>query len=400
MGNWANNVKKMCSVQNKQKSFKADLLKYKPAVYAKKSKVKYVYFYVLDPQSMLEGEPKLKRIRTKFNCYASARERDAAALRYCQEVNRKLAEGWNPLIDSSSKKSFTPTEDVLEAYARQMAKRAKDDVLKPNTYIDYCKRLKRFQKYIEKHPVPYVYMIDRQYVENYLDHIYVDGDCTPRTRNNHLSWLSSLCAYFVDYGYTTVNPCIGISPLRTGEKFRKALEVKDRIRLFEWLEEHDPYFLLACQFQYYTLIRPGELCNLRLKDISLKEQTVFVSHEFSKNRKDGVATLPRVLIHTLIRLRVFDSPSDYYLFGKNFKPSRRKSAANHFAKRWAEVRGILKLPMHYQFYSLKDTGITDIINKVGLNIAKDQARHSSVAVTNHYASRDQMHAHPELKNFE
>lgn len=392
--------KKMCSSQNKKNSFKADILQYKPAVYAKRSKVKYVYFYVLDPQSVLDGSPKLKRIRTKFNCYASARERDAAALRYRDEINKKLTEGWNPLIESSAKKSFTPTEDVLSSYSRQIAKKAKDGVLKKNTYEDYCKRLKRFQKYIEGHPVPYVYMIDRQYVDGYLDYIYVDGDCSPRTRNNHLSWLSSLCAYFVDYGYITTNPCIGIKPLRNGEKFRKALEEEDRIMLFAWLKEYDPYFLLACQFQYYTLIRPGELCCLRLKDISLKEQTVFVSHEYSKNRKDGVATLPKVVIETLITLKVFDYPSSYYLFGKNFKPSQRKSAANHFAKRWAEVRDALKLPMCYQFYSLKDTGITNIINKVGLNIAKDQARHSSVAVTNHYASKNQMHAQPELKNYE
>lgn len=152
----------MCSLQKKKQPFKTGLLKYKPAVYAKRSKVKYVYFYVLDPQSVLNGDPKLKRIRTKFNCYASARERDAAALRYCEEINKKLAEGWNPLIESSSRKSFTPTKEVLEAYMRMITKRSKDDVLKKNTYIDYCKRLNRLQKYIENHPVPYVYMIDRQ----------------------------------------------------------------------------------------------------------------------------------------------------------------------------------------------------------------------------------------------
>lgn len=392
--------KKMCSLQKKRQQFKAGLLRYKPAVYAKRPKVKYVYFYVLDPQSVLDGDPKLKRIRTKFNCYASARERDAAALRYCEEINKKLAEGWNPLIESSSRKSFTPTKEVLDAYMRMIAKRFKDDVLKKNTYMDYCKRLNRLQKYIENHPVPYVYMIDRQWVENYLDHIYVDGDCTPRTRNNHLSWLSSLCTYFVDYGYIAVNPCIGIKPLRNTEKFRKALDTTDRKKLFAWLEENDPYFFLACMFQYYTLIRPGELSNVKIKDISLKEQTVFVSHEYSKNRRDGVATLPKVLAELLIKLGTFNSPGDYYLFGKNFMPTKRKSSANHFAKRWAEVRKKLKFPRNYQFYSLKDTGITDIINQVGLNIAKDQARHSSVAVTNHYASKNQLRAQPELKNFE
>ena len=57
-------------------------------------------------------------------------------------------------------------------------------------------------------------------------------------------------------------------------------------------------------------------------------------------------------------------------------------------------------PSHYQFYSLKDTGITDAIDRVGLTVAKDQARHSSVATTNRYVRKGQLKAHPELKDFE
>lgn len=119
----------MYSIQKKNLSIKAEILRYKPAVYCKKAKEKYVYFYVLDPLSVEAGQPKLKRIRTKFNSYASARERDAAALRYRDEVNRKLDEGWNPLIESSSKKSWTPTDEVLTEYTqyRQESERRRFD---------------------------------------------------------------------------------------------------------------------------------------------------------------------------------------------------------------------------------------------------------------------------------
>ncbi len=390
----------MYSLINKKKSTKADILKYKPAVYAKKSKVKYVYFYVLDPQSVYDGEPRLKRIRTKFNSYESARERDAAALRYRDEVNKKLAGGWNPLIECSSKKSWTPTEEVLELYKRYIGKLQKDDVLTANSYRDYSSRLRIFTDYVMSHPVPYICMIDRPYLETYLDYIYVDRDSTPRSRNNHRCWLSSFCNYLVDYGYMAANPCMGIKPLRNGEKIRKALTREDRIKLFTWLEENDKWFLLACQFHYYTLIRPGEMSEIKMKDISVKNQTVFISKNISKNRRDGVVTIPTVLMRRMIELGVLNNPSDYYLFGDGFIPSSQHKASSQFNKRWVEVREALSFPVAYQFYSLKDTGITDIINKVGLNVAKDQARHSSVAVTNHYASTDQMHAHPELKNFE
>lgn len=147
----------MYSVQKKNLSIKAEILRYKPAVYCKKAKEKYVYFYVLDPLSVEAGQPKLKRIRTKFNSYASARERDAAALRYRDEVNRILDEGWNPLIESSSKKSWTPTDEVLTEYTHNIAKKAKDGVLTEKTHRDYSSRLKLFIQYVEAHPVPYIY---------------------------------------------------------------------------------------------------------------------------------------------------------------------------------------------------------------------------------------------------
>ena len=41
--------------------------KYRSPIYVRKGKEKYVYFYVLDPDSVLNGEPRLKRIRKKFN---------------------------------------------------------------------------------------------------------------------------------------------------------------------------------------------------------------------------------------------------------------------------------------------------------------------------------------------
>ena len=70
-----------------------------------------------------------------------------------------------------------------------------------------------------------------------------------------------------------------------------------------------------------------------------------------------------------------------------------------FRDRWAKVRRELKFPASYKFYSLKDTGVTDYVDGVGLTAAKDQARHSSVATTNKYVRKQQLRAQPELKNW-
>lgn len=71
-----------------------------------------------------------------------------------------------------------------------------------------------------------------------------------------------------------------------------------------------------------------------------------------------------------------------------------------FRDRWLIVRKDLNFPVSYKFYSLKDTGISDTIDKAGLTIAKDQARHSSVHVANAYCRKNQQSVHPELIDFE
>lgn len=93
----------MLPENNKRLSF-AEIEKYRLPIYTKKGKEKFVYFYVLDPESLLEGTPHLKRIRKKFNHIHNKKDRDEAALRFRDEVAVKLKQGWNPLIQECSKR--------------------------------------------------------------------------------------------------------------------------------------------------------------------------------------------------------------------------------------------------------------------------------------------------------
>ena len=127
--------------------------------------------------------------------------------------------------------------------------------------------------------------------------------------------------------------------------------------------------------EYYTFIRPDELSNIRLGDIKIKEQKVFVSSTISKNRRDGMV-------------------------GLNFKPSIQKADSRIFREYFNKVRAFLRYPKNYQFYSLKDSGIRDLANAEGIVIARDQARHADISTTNKYLKGDNMTVHEETKHFE
>lgn len=387
--------------EKKRLSF-VEIEKYRLPIYNRKGKEKYVSFYVLDPDSVLEGNPKLKRIRKKFNHIHNKKDRDDAALRFRDEVAVKLKQGWNPLIQECGKKGFTLYNTVFERYAIYLKKMLKDDVIKQSTYNNYICRLNQLKEWNESicDKMLYIYQFDRPYIENFLEHIYLDRDTTPKTRNNYLNWLSSVCNWLKGCGYIQNNPTENISKLREKDKYRKALAESDMKKLSEYLAEHDKYFLLACLMHYYTLVRPNELTYIRINDINVHEQTLFISHTFSKNRKDALVTVPARVIRMMIELDIFNHPGTFYLFGKNFQPNEEKAEGRIFREKWVKVRNALAFPAHYQFYSLKDTGITDAIDRVGLSVAKDQARHSSVATTNKYVRKEQLTAHPELKNFE
>lgn len=234
----------------------------------------------------------------------------------------------------------------------------------------------------------------------FLDYILIDRDSSARTRNNYRTWLSSFGSWLLEKQYIDKNPVENIKSLSEDKKKRDALSANDLQKLRTYLEKNNPYFLLLCQFAYYTLIRPDELSNIQLSDIYIKDQKVFIPSSISKNRKDGMVGLNDILIKSMLELKIFNYSNDCYLFGKDFKPSKEKSTPRTYRTYFNKVRTLLKFPDSYQFYSLKDTGIRDLANSAGIVIARDQARHSDISTTNKYLKGEALPVHEETKHFE
>jgi integrase len=150
--------------------------------------------------------------------------------------------------------------------------------------------------------------------------------------------------------------------------------------------------------QYYTLIRPGELSNLKIGDISLRKQTIFVSKAFSKNRRDDNVGLNKIIIKLMLDLNIFQHTSDCYIFSHDFKPGKEHVGSDQFNKRWKVMRNALKWSDCYQFYSLKDSGIRDLASSEGVVVARDQARHRDISTTNRYIQHHDVQ--PGTLNFE
>jgi len=150
---------------------------------------------------------------------------------------------------------------------------------------------------------------------------------------------------------------------------------------------------------YYCLIRRTELSKLKVSDINLKTNTIFIHSENSKNKQSAHVTMPTEL-KKLLKKHISGAKKTNYLFSaNNYAPGSTNFHPDKCSKKWRKMRLYLKLDENIKWYSLKDTGITDlIIAGVDLVSVRDQARHHSIKQTNTYIPQNLKTANDKIIN--
>ncbi len=356
----------------------------------------YIDFCCYDP-----AEGKMKRKKIMLDSIPKKTDRKIRAAEIISNTTAMLRKGWNPWAETSNSRQYHLFAEVCSSYIRYIKKLTSAKTLKDKTAYDYQSRMNMLTEYNNSRAIPivYIYQFDQTFISDFLDYVLLDRDSSARTRNNYRTWLSAFCTYLQEKKYLENNPVERIKSLAEEDKFRLPLKKDDLIRLKLFLNDTNKFFLLACQMEYYTFIRPDELSNIKLKDIYVAEQKVFVSSAISKNRRDGMVGLNKNLLALMVELDIFKYNSNCYLFGRDFKPSEKKADSRIFREYFNKVRSALRFPQNYQFYSLKDSGIRDLANSEGIVIARDQARHADISTTNKYLRGETMPVHEETKHF-
>lgn len=360
----------------------------------------YIGFNAFDPSI-----GKLRRKKIKINHIEKIGERRKYAAGLIMRITQKLDHGWNPWVESENSKAFSTFKDVCEKYKTYIMKMYNDGNLREKTMYGYLSMLRNMMDWNSrrKDPITYIYMFNRIFVSDFLDYIYIDRDNSIRTRNNYLTWLGTFDGYLLQHSFIKSKVTEGIVPIKrnTYEKDREVIPDKDMERLHDYLSSKDKHYMLACYILHYALIRPREMSYLKLSDISLHKQTIFISGKFAKNKKDAIVTLPAKVIRLMIELDIFSWPDNYYLFSANFRPGLTYKNEKCFRDFWDHhVRKDLNFPIRYKFYSLKDTGITAMLRCCDTLTVRDQARHSSILMTNIYTPQDIKEANKLLLNYE
>lgn len=320
------------------------------------------------------------RKRQRVNGVAEA-DRAKYALKIVAALNKKLHAGWTPFDTANPHAKTSLTVALDEMLTDKMRE------LERTSFISYRSAKNRLQAFLkarqlETSPGAFTHAWAMVFMKE------ISATVGNRTYNNYVTLYRAFWSWFIQYGYCAENPFSGIKPKRAATKEREIIAKQWRGPIGDALKEA-PAFRVACLLLYHCLIRPKELCLLRGRDFDLKAGLVFISASVAKNDTREKVTIPLVIIEE-VRSYVANLPSDdHYLFTghRTIRPGLKPMKRARLTEHWQKLRDKLGFPETYHLYSLKDTGIVQMLEDgVPIDEVKKQARHSSLEVTAAYLS--------------
>ena len=357
----------------------------------------YISYYVKNPET-----GKLRLFRIKVNHFPGVREKMKAAREIMSGLEERLALGWNPLLETKAPRAATQAFTVFESYWHVKQKEMEAQSLR--TYKSY---IRKFREWLEGNGFTeetLICSITEPVARSFMAYLEEERGLAPCSYNSHLSFYLTFFDWMLDKGYVQVNAFRNIKrkPRRLMKKKRRMLTDDELLTLCRWLQGNNPEYLAACQLCYCCFMRPKEIALLKCGDIDLSRQLVHVRPEIAKNDKESFRTIPDAMLPVLQALDL--SRPEMYLFGShpgdgdNFKPGDAPIPKRKFSNYWERtVRPACGFGSDVQFYSQKDTGITNMLGEgVAINLVQQQADHSSVAMTAIYVGHKAT-AQEELK---
>lgn len=358
---------------------------YKPAVLQKGQNDQWrIVFFAKVP-----AQNEFKRFRKRVPPLSPTREREKYAKKMIAAINQKLDNGWSPFYEDTNVK-YKSVEYCAELFLKMQQREVEEGVKRTDTLRSYKSFLDLFLKYLKdkKLMLKFVIEIDTFVIQNYLDYLFYDRKNSARTYNNHLKFLNTFFLWCKTKNFINANPAESIKPKAKLQKKREVLadEVKAKVRT---LHDTNFHYYVLCMLTYYCFIRRTELTKLKVGDVYLHGGYIVIDGENSKNRKTESVTIPNNLLDDLAEHLAKAKADDFLFSANNFIPGTKQLTPKKISDTWANFRKKEKFDSKFQFYSLKDTGITDLLNS-GIPAIKvrDQARHYDLKITESYTARN------------
>ena len=355
-----------------------------------------IVYYVKHPVT-----EKLVRMRSRVKLMKKISDRRRIAKRMIIDINNRLESGWNPLYGNKGAKEFFKFTDTLDIYIKRIQIEYEEGNLRMDTFKTYRSQVNQLKKYLVhiKRENMVAFKFDVDFVSDYLDYIRYDLERSARTRDNYLNWLGTLSHFLFSKRYITAIPTENFKKINRKQKKRILISDPLKAIIFQYWNDKNKHYLALCLVCYYCLIRRTEITKLRVANVTLINSTIWIDAMHSKNRKSQSVTIPDALTPLLAEHLQKANLSDFLFSADDFRPGTKQLRPDRITRVWGNMRKELKIENNIDWYSLKDSGITDLLRAgVPLISVRDQARHHSSAQTDSYTPQEILKADGNIKD--
>jgi integrase len=365
----------------------------------------YIEFYQSTGSTFLQ----IYRPTFELNRIRNKKERKALAEDLIEFINDQLAKGdeaHNIILEGKKLARKAKFKVVVNPFPQRQTKTS--EAIK--TIVDikcadasdasketYKHIRNHFLKFIEKAKIDSKSIAEFNKVDaiGFMDWLALRG-IGDTTYNYRLSEITTLFNDLKGREYVVSNPFSDIKPKkikRNKTPRRRAFTDEEAALVGKTIFEKSIWLFRAIILENYCSMRPAELRRIRFKDFDLNEGVVNLNADIVFKSKPRYATIPKIVLPYFQSEDFTKEPLNNFVFGAQFIPNPRKSVSRNYCSKMHKAilddlhaKGLLKNREGLEFYSWKNTGITNLANdaKVGIFKAQNQAGHHSPTETMRY----------------
>ncbi|GAA3780991.1 hypothetical protein GCM10022271_11560 [Corallibacter vietnamensis] len=291
-------------------------------------------------------------------------------------VRRKLMGEQEVVVEEIETPKTTPTikepETKIEEEeeittlkeAKNLVLETKKKVLNENSYPKYRSRINQFYGWLKENGFKEedsISRIKKRTVLQYLN--YVLQKTSPRNRNNTRNDLSSFFSTLYDNDLVEDNFVMKISKLTSKPKRNKSYSTVQLKDLKDYMNKEEPILSLFVDFVTYGLLRPMEVCRLKVGDIDIVDKKMQVE---AKNQLVKVKIIPQILLDRIPDLSKFNNGDDLFTptgIGGQWDV-KEGSKRDYFSSRFKRVKDHFGLGKDFGLYSFRHTTISKAYKEI------------------------------------
>lgn len=369
-------------------SISSEFMGYTPPILKKTaSRGEHIEYYVYNPVTMKMERQRI-RLEKLSHQFKNRSQYKQMVMQLMMNLTGKLAGGWTPYGENQNVAEYTPINKAIEAY---IADKSRD--LRKASMVSYISVAKIFVEWLITQNIHEMasHLLNQRTCQRFMDELRDRPKFNNNTYNTYLKKYRACFAWMVDRGYCKENPFEKIKTLKKQEKIRQLIPVDARETVVNHVRtSKHPNYEIVMHLIFTSLIRPSEIERLQVRDVDLKNKCIHIPANKAKTHKDRDAALSDTCIAMLIPL--LSKPGilpTWYLINSNYECGPEPCYHGMFKKHWMKIRKDCGLPDEMQLYSLKDSGITEMLEAgVSINQVKEAAGHADISTTNKYIGKD------------